>query len=107
MISPRWKTWPDGWKNLRIDISRTTILPANFDGCGGKTRGKRRIFNGFDVFHTERERERKLYFISITKNPLYKLWDSCFFGGIGTVAELSLKRRRRRRRLGMARVKSA
>lgn len=69
--------------------------------------GNVEYFNGFDVFHRERERERKLYFISITRNPLYKLWDSCFFGGIGAVAELSLKRRRRRRRLGMARVKSA
>lgn len=105
MISPRWKTWPDGWKNLRIDISRTTILPANFDGCGGKTVGETSNISMGSMFFTERE--RKLYFISITRNPLYKLWDSCFFGGIGAVAELSLKRRRRRRRLGMARVKSA
>ena len=59
MISPRWKTWPDGWKNLRIDISRTTILPANFDGCGGKTVGETSNISMGSMFFTERERERE------------------------------------------------
>lgn len=76
-VAGSWLSLGGGWlKNL----SRTTILPASFDGCGGKTstQGKRRIFNGFDVSQREREREKALFhFTTITRNLLYKLWDSC------------------------------
>lgn len=58
-VAGSWLSLGGGWlKNL----SRTTILPASFDGCGGKTstQGKRRIFNGFDV--SQRERESSISF---------------------------------------------